>query len=191
MTEQIIDCMGAILVRDDEKPHYIIFRAVRGYEMFRIRDGGYIVLTKKDGTEITMQCRYGDDAHTVIDKCMYHNDCFAEMCENRHWTVRPAEGEEVFNEDTQQNYGLMQKGFAFYGCGTTWESALSDAVFWLDMENRSLKDLESQLKPKDEATDGDLCMVRVSRHTYELIENDGVKALKFYNEHENDIFKRC
>ena len=68
-----------------------------GYgELFRIPDGGSIVLTHADGEESVAECKHLGQTHVSIGGTCWHICQFAEMVERNGATVRP-EGEPETN----------------------------------------------------------------------------------------------
>ncbi len=63
----------------------------RYHELFRIPDGGHIIITHADGEKIKAYCRYIDETHAVIGKSIYHICEFAERMENNGAFYAPAE----------------------------------------------------------------------------------------------------
>lgn len=59
-------------------------------ELFRIPDGGKIIITTPSGEKSERYCRYIDDYHTEIDSNLYHICEFAERMERSNNTVVPA-----------------------------------------------------------------------------------------------------
>ena len=55
----------------------IRFVNIEGREIFRIPDGGYIVMTRPEGEEYIYECKYRDDYHTFINGNVYHIDEYA------------------------------------------------------------------------------------------------------------------
>ena len=60
-------------------------------ELFRIPDGGQIVVTYKNGDKSRATCKYIDEYHTEIDGRCYHICQWAELNENDGRTYAPAE----------------------------------------------------------------------------------------------------
>lgn len=185
MTEQIIDCMGAILVRDSNAPRVIRFKDKDFRDLFYLRDGGSINVTFPDGTTKIWKCDYGDDAHTVVDGCMYHVDEFNERVLREHLKISAVEGDEVFDKKYRRYWAVMQMGHTFYGAGEEYDEALNDALEWLPEFDSDRHKLAKQLKSQYDANDGDLCALLVTRHTYDLIKQDGIKAYQFWADHED------
>lgn len=60
-------------------------------ELFRIPDGGNIIVTHTDGEKIKMYCRFIDEYHAEIGKNTFHICEFAERMEDCGATYAPAE----------------------------------------------------------------------------------------------------
>ncbi len=60
-------------------------------ELFRIPDGGQIMITTNDGGKIRANCKYIDEYHTDIDGRCYHICQWAELNEKNGRTYSPAE----------------------------------------------------------------------------------------------------
>lgn len=60
-------------------------------ELFRIPDGGSIVITYDDGTKHEMECRYIDSSHLEVGSSIYHICEFAEQMERGGNTYAPKE----------------------------------------------------------------------------------------------------
>ena len=60
-------------------------------ELFRIPDGGQIMITTHDGGKIRANCKYIDEYHTDIDGRCYHICQWAELNEQNGRTYAPAE----------------------------------------------------------------------------------------------------
>ena len=60
-------------------------------ELFRIPDGGQIMITTPDGGKIRANCKYIDEYHTDIDGRCYHICQWAELNEQNGRTYAPAE----------------------------------------------------------------------------------------------------
>ncbi len=63
-----------------------------GYrELFRVRDGGMIRSRLWDGRHLDEVCRYIDETHLEVGRCLYHICEFAELMERAGITVSPLE----------------------------------------------------------------------------------------------------
>lgn len=60
-------------------------------ELFRIPDGGSIVITYNDGTREERECRYIDSAHIQVGSNLYHSCEFAEIMEHCGAAYAPKE----------------------------------------------------------------------------------------------------
>ena len=60
-------------------------------ELFRIPDGGTIILTYSDGERHERQCHFMDEYHTEIDGLHWHICQFAEIMERNGATYVPAQ----------------------------------------------------------------------------------------------------
>ena len=60
-------------------------------ELFRLPDGGNIIITHTDGEKIKAYCRYIDETHAEIGKNTYHICEFAQHMEDCGATYAPAE----------------------------------------------------------------------------------------------------
>ena len=58
-------------------------------ELFRVNDGGEIVITNCDGQKFVRICRYIDDYHCEVNDNIYHICEFAEKMENAGFTYEP------------------------------------------------------------------------------------------------------
>ena len=76
-------------------------------ELFRIPDGGSIVLIHQDGEENIAECKYLDGTHLDLNGTCWHICQFAELIERNGATVRP---------DTEQEancgYRILQRKYA-------------------------------------------------------------------------------
>ena len=75
-------------------PHY--------NELFRIPDGGKIIITTPSGERTERHCRYIDDYHTEVGNNLYHICEFAERMERSNNTVVP-----VSPPLPEQCYGIL------------------------------------------------------------------------------------
>lgn len=60
-------------------------------EIFRVSDGGAIVITDAAGQAEERTCRYIDDYHMEVGPVLYHTHQFAEVMEAQNKTYRPKE----------------------------------------------------------------------------------------------------
>ena len=60
-------------------------------ELFRVRDGGMIRSRLWDGRHLDEVCRYIDETHLEVGRCLYHICEFAELMERAGITVSPLE----------------------------------------------------------------------------------------------------
>lgn len=67
-------------------------------ELFRIPDGGKILMEYSDGEKSVRICRYIDDYHTEIGSQLYHICQFAELCENNGVKYSPVKDKEKCRE---------------------------------------------------------------------------------------------
>lgn len=70
-------------------------------ELFRIPDGGSIVIKTGDGYTKTFPCKYIDDYHTEIDGGCFHIYEWAEFMEQCGFEYYPSEHEERVNENAK------------------------------------------------------------------------------------------
>lgn len=70
-------------------------------ELFRIPDGGSIVIKTGDGDTKTFPCKYIDDYHTEIGSNVFHICEFAEFIERNGIECYPAEREERITENVK------------------------------------------------------------------------------------------
>jgi hypothetical protein len=75
-------------------PHY--------KELFRVPDGGKIVVTAAWGEKMERACRYIDDTHVEIGKELYHICQFAEIMEKNGATYEPLEKNQPKNKDYER-----------------------------------------------------------------------------------------
>ncbi len=83
---------GVVTVQDEQtinEPKEIRFITPQYRELFKIPDGGQILLCYKDGTVKARTCRYLDDYHLLVGRNAYHICEFAEMMERNGVTVMP------------------------------------------------------------------------------------------------------
>jgi hypothetical protein len=73
-------------------------------ELFRIPDGGSIVVTQQDGEEYIYKCRYLDETHFDINGSYRNIRQFAEMQESNGATVKPEDIPEINN-----GYRIIQR----------------------------------------------------------------------------------
>lgn len=64
-------------------------------ELFRIPDGGNIVITRPDGEISVRACKYIDECHTQVGNYLYHICEFAEKMENIGARYEPERDREV------------------------------------------------------------------------------------------------
>lgn len=60
-------------------------------DLFRLPDGGNIIITHRDGKQIKAYCRFVDETHAEIGKESYHICEFAKRMEDCGATCKPAE----------------------------------------------------------------------------------------------------
>lgn len=68
----------------------ISFITPNNKELFRIPDGGSVVITYPDGQTNTLRCEYLDDYHVKVGSYYYHICEFAERMEQNGNTYAPA-----------------------------------------------------------------------------------------------------
>jgi hypothetical protein len=67
-----------------------------GYnELFRVPDGGSIVVTRPDGEEYIAECKYLDETHFALNGDCWHICQFAEVQERNGAVVKPEAEPEV------------------------------------------------------------------------------------------------
>ena len=67
-------------------------------ELFRIPDGGKILMENSDGEKCVRTYRYIDDYHTEVGSQLYHICQFAELCENNGVKYSPVKDKEKCRE---------------------------------------------------------------------------------------------
>ena len=67
----------------------IRFIDCENHELFRIRDGGCIIVAFSKDSERSCVCRYIDETHMLLDAYPYHIRLFAESMKKRGITYRP------------------------------------------------------------------------------------------------------
>lgn len=67
-------------------------------ELFRIPDGGKILMEYSDGEKCVRTYRYIDDYHTEVGSQLYHICQFAELCENNGVKYSPVKDKEKCRE---------------------------------------------------------------------------------------------
>ena len=75
-------------------------------ELFRIPDGGSIVVTRPDGEEYVAECKYLDDTHFEAYGSCYHIYQFAEMQARVGATVKPEAEQEI-----NHGYRIVQRAY--------------------------------------------------------------------------------
>jgi len=86
----------------DNKP--IIFIDSHYNELFRIPDGGSIVVTRPDGEEYVAECKFLDETHFEANGSCYHICQFAEIQERNGATVKPETVPEI-----NHGYHILQR----------------------------------------------------------------------------------
>jgi hypothetical protein len=71
-------------------------------ELFRIPDGGKILLTTSWGENSEHTCRYIDDTHTEIGNNLYHICEFAERMEKNGATYEPKQDTPADNRQVKK-----------------------------------------------------------------------------------------
>lgn len=64
-------------------------------ELFRIPNGGSIVITRPEGEEYIAECKYLDETHFEANGTCYHICQFAEIQERNGATVKPETEPEI------------------------------------------------------------------------------------------------
>ena len=83
---------GVVAVTDDKtanEPKEISFIDPHYNELFKIPDGGQILICYSDGTRKSFECKYIDEYHLLVGKRAYHICEFAECMKNIGATVEP------------------------------------------------------------------------------------------------------
>ena len=94
-------------VRDmPEDKNMIRFIDTNYNELFRIPDGGYIVVTRPDGEEYIAECSYLDETHLRVNGNCYHICQFAEIQERNGATVKPDTEPEI-----NCGYRIIQRNY--------------------------------------------------------------------------------
>jgi hypothetical protein len=75
-------------------------------ELFRIPDGGSIVVTRPDGEEYIAECKYLDETHFSANGNCYHICQFAEIQERNGATVKPETEPEI-----KAGYRIIQRTY--------------------------------------------------------------------------------
>jgi hypothetical protein len=75
-------------------------------EIFRIPDGGSIVVTRPEGEEYIAECKYLDATHFEANYNCYHICQFAEIQERNGATVKPETEPEV-----NRGYRIIQRNY--------------------------------------------------------------------------------
>ena len=76
-------------------------------ELFRIPDGGSIVVTRPEGEEYIYECKYLDEAHFEANGNCWHICQFAEIQERNGATVKPEIEPEI-----NCGYRIIQRNYA-------------------------------------------------------------------------------
>jgi hypothetical protein len=76
-------------------------------ELFRIPDGGRIVVTRPDGEEYIAECKYLDETHFSANGTCWHICQFAEVQERNGAAVKPVTEPEV-----KAGYRIIQRTYA-------------------------------------------------------------------------------
>lgn len=67
-------------------------------DLFRIPDGGKILIEHRNGEKNVQTCRYIDDYHIEVGSQLYHICEFAELCENNGVKYSPVKDKEKCRE---------------------------------------------------------------------------------------------
>jgi len=130
-------------------------------ELFRIPDGGHIVVTRPEGEmypETQEQwigtCKYLDDYHTEINGNCYHICQFAEIQQEIGSVVKPLEKPEIING--YQVYEKIRVGQKTFTAGRNPQAkANRRCVTWQSQKDRLIKG-ETRYFPDKEEAWGDL-----------------------------------
>lgn len=82
--------------------------------LFKVPDGGNVVIAHLDGTITLCSCAYIDDYHAKIGNSVYHIAEFAEATEQSGNTYAPQEPRESDVFDTYEIYQIMDIGRTDY-----------------------------------------------------------------------------
>ena len=84
--------------------------------LFKVPDGGKVVITHFDGTVAVRRCAYIDDYHAMIGSSVYHICEFAEAMEqngNTYAPEQPREGDVCDTYEIYQLRDIAKSGYAF------------------------------------------------------------------------------
>ena len=77
-------------------------------ELFRIQDGGSIIVTRPEGEEYVGVCKFLDETHVEINGECYHICQFAEIQERNNAIVTPETAPEI-----NRGYRIMQRNTVY------------------------------------------------------------------------------
>lgn len=92
MGYKITNQHGAILVNDEatiNEPKEIRFITPEYKDVFKLPDGGHVLIKHKDGRVTEHECRFLDPYHFLLDNSTYHICQFAEMLQSSNSYVMP------------------------------------------------------------------------------------------------------
>jgi hypothetical protein len=104
-------------------------------ELFRIPDGGSIVVTRPDGEEYVAECKFLDETHFSANGTCWHIHQFAEVQERNGATVKPEAEPEI-----KVGYRIIQRSYAgdkVFKLGHN-PNAVDKYVTWQSYHNRSV-----------------------------------------------------
>lgn len=108
MNQEPVNIMGVVAFPNPDKDKQAVrFIDSRYNELFRVPDGGNVVLTQFDGSRTVLPCTYIDDYHAKIGRSVYHICQFAELMEQNGAIYEPEHPREG---DTLGSYEVYQIG---------------------------------------------------------------------------------
>lgn len=96
---------GIITVNDEataQEPKEIRFITPRYKELFRIPDGGQVLISYADGEEKVMTCKYLDSHHVLLGYRGYHICELAERMEAIGARIEPYSGEQALTNAVKE-----------------------------------------------------------------------------------------
>ena len=88
----------------------VIFTDTARHELFRLPDGGNLVMKMFGGDEITRPCVYVDESHFAMGSDVHDVREFARIMERSGWTYRPEQPRAGDICDTYEIYQLKDSG---------------------------------------------------------------------------------
>lgn len=117
MNQEPVNIMGVVAFPNPDKEKQVIRFIDSSYnELFKIPDGGNVVLTRFDGSRALLPCTYIDDYHAKIGNSVYHICQFAEMAEQNgaiYEPEHPREGDRFGSYEIYQIKDVDRVDYCF------------------------------------------------------------------------------